>query len=178
MNNEKIKEVYFNTFIFKGKTYPLNTSVKIKSDVYILTHKLGALCDRPLVQVVKSYIDCNGKHRWTYAIWSRSGNVYPYTTIKSPDEMVESIISTPNKITSYKPDVEYYKDSEVKGVGIGWFIYIAIMIFGSIFKDAIVVWIFATIYFFWWRKQKLKKPEKFFYGVNAYEKVREWNAER
>ena len=172
------KEVFFDTFTFKGKEYPLNTAVKIKSDVYILDHQLGALCNRPLVQVVKSYLDWKGTHRWTYAVWSRSGTVFPYTTIKSPDEMVEHIVSIPDNTVTHQPKTEFYKDSEVQCVKAGWIIYIAVMLFGTIFKGAYIVWIVGTIYFFWWRKQKLKKPEKFYYGINAYEKEREWNKEK
>lgn len=164
----------FNMFIFQGDEYPLNTIVKIKDDVYILEHGIGSLCEYPMVQIVESFLDWRGIHRWTYAIWFKSGHVGHYTTAKNPDEMVDSIVGVVEEVNENgKP--EYYKDSEVDGVYAGWMIYITVMVCGIIFRDVAYLWVFATFYFFKWRREKLRKPVEYKYGFDVYKKVGEWN---
>lgn len=164
---------YLDYFEFQGKTYPLNTVVKAKDNIYISKNRIGTLSNYPMVQIVESFIDNNGNHHWTYAIWFRSGHIGHYITGKSPDEMIEDIIKVPSNMTA-STDKRYYKDSEIPVVFVGWCIYIAFLIFTLIFKDFITAWVFGSFYFFSWRKNKLKKPE-LKYGFDVYEKVREWN---
>lgn len=165
---------YFDGFEFQGKFYKLNTIVKVKPCVYMNQYRIGYLYKYPMVQLVYSYLDSNGTHRWSYAIWMHSGNIIHYTTKHTPDEIIESIVEVPSEKAT-EENSEYYKDSEVKGMFFGWFMYILGMIVVSVFKEAIIGWVVITIYFFLWRGSKLRKPNKVFYGINAYEKVREWN---
>lgn len=169
---------YFDFFVFQGIQYPVNSVVKIKPNIYVHKNQIGLLSKYPMIQIVASYLATDGVHRWQYAIWIRDGNVFSYHTNKSPDEMIYSVLSVPDNTHATKVKAEYYKDREVKGMGIGWFIYIAAMLFGIVFKDALFIWVSASIMFFTWRACKLKKPNKTFYGINAYEKVREWNDKR
>lgn len=166
--------VNHSTFSFQGKEYPLNTTVKIKDCMFTSTG--NALYCYPMVQVVEAFIDKNGTNRWTYALWKYNGNVWHYTTIRSPDELVECIVNPYiNENTTKEP--EYYKDSEVSGMALGWFIYIASMIFVTVFNGFYVAWIFGTWYFFTWRKEKLKKPVKIMHGYDVHKKVEGWNDE-
>ena len=163
--------IYYDTFMFQATEYPMNTVVKFKKDIW-RNNKL--LCKYPFVQLVESYLDHGGTHRWTYALWTYSGNIISYRTSRTPDEVLESIIEIVNP-PPHAEKTEYYKDSEVNGMLTGWLIYIAVMFGGIIFRDVIIIWVVATIYFFIWRKEKLKKPVKYVYGVDIYKKVREWN---
>lgn len=56
--------------------------------------------------------------------------------------------------------IEYHKTHpDVKPdclVG-GWILYIIVMIGGMIFKDYFFLAIYATIYFFWWRHDKIER---------------------
>lgn len=45
-------------------------------------------------------------------------------------------------------------------VEIGWIWYIIIMVVGAIFKDRLMIWIFATIVFFLWEKGFLNGGNK------------------
>jgi len=128
-----------------------------------------------MVQLVQAYTNHNGKLCWVYAKWYKNGDIYYYKTNSPPDDIIESIVEPANTDPTPEPKSEYYKDSEVKGVVFGWAIYIATMLFSLIFNGFIVIWAFATLYFFWWRDKKLKKPTKVFHGFNVYEKVREFN---
>ena len=51
----------------------------------------------------------------------------------------------------------YLKESEVPEIIYGWVMYIFIMCLLVIFKHAWAGWIAATIYFFRWKKKKLKE---------------------
>ena len=75
----------FNTFSFQGKEYPLGATVKIKNGMHTRTG--NQLSGHPMEQVVEAYIDKHGTKRWTYALWKYNGNVFHYTTIRSPDEI-------------------------------------------------------------------------------------------
>ena len=150
----------------------------ICSDCTVRQRKIGYLNERPLVQVVESYLDANKTHRWKYALWNYNGNILHYITSCPPDEVIDHVVCVHNNDITIDTKEEYYQDSEITSVKVGWVIYILAMVFGTIFKAVIYFWIITTIVFFWWRKQTLKKPDKVHYGINAYEKVREWDAER
>lgn len=166
--------IYYDTFSFHGKTYPLNTVVKIKDRTF--TRNLTPLYDRPMVQVVEHFKDQNGRIRWTYALWNYEGGIWHYTTaVQSPDEIVECIVqfAPPEPTQDKKP--EYYKDSEVPGMGAAWAIYIAVMIFSLIFRGFLAVWVIGSFIFFSWRKEKLRKPVKYKYGFDMYKMVEKWH---
>ena len=166
--------IHYSTFSFKGKEYPINTTVKIKDRIY--TRTWNELFGYPMTQVVEHYVDQNGTRRWTYALWKYNGVPWHYTTTRSPDEMIECIVEQyVEKTQQEKP--EYYKDSEVSGVRLGWAVYITTMFFVMVFKEFYIGWIIGTLYFFYWRKEKLKKPVKYMHGYDVYKKVEEWNNE-
>ena len=67
------------------------------------------------------------------------------------------------------------RETEVPGMISAWVLYFAIMFFGMVFRDFIVLWVLGTLLFVVWRKLKLKKPAKHDYGFDVEETVREWN---
>ena len=158
--------VYYDKFQYQGKSYYLNTIVDLK-------HKCGVK-DIKLMQVVEAGIcDC-GKKYWVYAIWKSNGYVRYNVSYISPDEEILEIIEPAKQPPKILP-TEYYKDSEVSGMFGAWVLYFAIMFFGMIFRDFIVLWVMGTIFFYVWRKMKLQKPAKHDFGFDIEKKVREWN---
>lgn len=57
----------------------------------------------------------------------------------------------------HMPQKIQLKDSQIDKLVIGWFVYIAVMLGSIIFKDFISIWIFGSIYFYFWRKDVIKK---------------------
>ena len=67
-----------------------------------------------------------------------------------------------------RPNLEQANTTTVKGglpeketppswdIEVGWIWYIAIMLIATIFKDRVLIWAFATIVFFLWKKGFLK----------------------
>ena len=53
------------------------------------------------------------------------------------------------------------KDLEINRLFLGWIWYILLIIIVSIFKGAIVGWIFISFFFFSWRK-KVKDEETYY----------------
>lgn len=156
--------VYFDTFTFQEKTYYLNSIVKLKNN-----KKLNIA----FVQLVMTGIDAYGKRFWTYAFWDYYGNVSYKRFLKSPDEIVECVLEASSN-PPIKQEIEYYKDCELSIVMIGWFIYVILMIGGCIFRDRVVWFVFCSIFFFVWRRIKLKKQIEHDYGFDDfYKKVGE-----
>ena len=163
----------YHTFSFHEKDYPLNTVVKIKDGMFSPSFK--PLYNYPMVQVVEHFLDKNGKTRWTYAMWKYNGAIWHYTTTESPDELVERIEQLAPPEPTQDKKSEYYKDSEVPGMGAAWAIYIAVMIFSPIFRGFLAVWVIGSFIFFSWRKEKLRKPVKYKYGFDMYKMVEKWH---
>lgn len=162
---------YFNTFVFNGKEYLLNTIVTLK--------KKGCAKNAVLVQVVESCLDERGQPSWTYEIWLKSGHHYPYKTFHHPDDVIESIVEEAYPVQAKKEKLKYfdkyYFDWEVPEVQTGWIVFILIMLLGTFLKDRWTLWIIGSIYFYLWRMFKLKKQKQHDYGFDVEEKVREWN---
>ena len=57
----------------------------------------------------------------------------------------------------HSPQRKRLKDSQIPGIMIGWLWYIFIMAITIIFKEAIGIWIIASVVFFNWRKNKIEK---------------------
>lgn len=167
------KCTYFDTFDFQGETYYLNTFVKLKKKAPKPHSSLRIV----LVQIVENGLTMYGNPYCVCAFWNEYGGV---TNIKcydkSPEDIIESIVE-PSDRPPMKQKKEYYKDPEDSEVMIGWALYIFVMLFGVVFHDFGVLWVFATVMFFGWRKKRLTKPtEGHDYGFNNFhEKVREWN---
>lgn len=139
---------YFDTFTFQGKEYKMLTDVKTKQSIYTLIRPTAFMPPFPRMQLVQSYVDHHNKHKWKYAVWRDDGQAVEWITEDSPDEIIDYIIEK-------SQEKKFHKDTEVDNVVIGWVIYIFIMIFALIFNGRIVIWLFATIYFFYWRNNKL-----------------------
>ena len=144
---------YFNSFIFQGKEYPLNTVVQLKDSSIVVHRKY--INQYPRIQIVEYFTNRNGDACWTYALWTgnKYGAILPYYTTRSPDELVYNIVGYPEL---QEKEVCYHADSEVTEVKFGWVIYIVLMIALMVFRDFVVGWVFVSIYFFLWRKNKLQ----------------------
>lgn len=71
------------------------------------------------------------------------------------DNLVEII--NDSDISEFERKKHYLKESEVPEIVCGWIIYILVMCGITIFKHAWAGWIAVTIYFFRWKKKKLKE---------------------
>ena len=59
--------------------------------------------------------------------------------------------------TALETKDEYYKDTDLDVMFYGWVIYITLMVLVSFVHGNVFGWILISIYFFVWRKKKLKK---------------------
>ena len=98
-------------------------------------------------------------------------NDYVTYDIRSPDHFLMQTWSVPAKDFAtrvggtngkFNPEIHIpykvrLKDSQIDKLVIGWIIYIAVMIGSMIFKGFISVWIFGSIFFYFWRKDVIKK---------------------
>lgn len=167
----------FNSFEFKGKTYPLKTIVKCKDDVYISSGKIGYAHLYPLVLIVNHYIDNQGIRRYSYTVFTYGGGCDGFITKKSPDEIIDYIVEVHKENNENELKNEYYKDSEVEYMYLAWVIYIIAMFFSIIFIDFLVAWACISLVFFMWRAKKLKKPKRMMYGYDVSKRVRDLNNE-
>ena len=86
--------------------------------------------------------------------------------IADPDSAIETI--TCEKIyVAPKPDphpqqkyVQVYKDKEVGDMVYAWIVYIAGMLFSTLFQNAIVGWVGFTFFFVLYRHQKLYRTKE------------------
>lgn len=150
---------YFDNFIYKGERYYINSVVKLSKDAQIF---LGS--ENEYSQIIQREITNTGKERWAYVVKVDGSEVYHAFTTVSPDQLIEEV-TIPAVLTSQcKNKTECYSDFEVPGVITGWIIYIAIMIGSLIFVDFGAIWGVASLVFFAWRHQKLKKAKRHNYG--------------
>ena len=90
------------------------------------------------------------------------GVLYEYSTTKwlvNFDkviiEIIEPVYYDMERATNNNHNYPSSWDAE-----IGWIWYIIIMVVGSIFKARLMIWIFATAYFFLWKSGFLKGGKK------------------
>ena len=140
----------YSHFVFNGKEYPVGCLIKkSKSGISHLNfkHNKNAFLSS---YYINGY---NGKKYWVYITGNgQIGDPMIYTTSVPPEKIIDCVLSYP-----IEPKTEYRKDSEVPEVIVGWFIYVLTMFFSCIFKGFAGLWIGISIYFFNWRKNKLKK---------------------
>lgn len=88
------------------------------------------------------------------------GRTWELCKIQSLDNVIVEIIEP----VYYKELPKVYTSNRVcppiGDVDIGWVWYIAVMIVGVIFKDRIMIWIVATVYFFLWKNGFLNGGKK------------------
>lgn len=143
-----------NYFIYNGKQYVSGTIIIVKD------YDRAANCTYE-TEAVFLYHDLS---RNVYAFKFKNKDcVYIYPEL-SFYNMLVSIAE--NKIdTNYiysefeKPAKQWTLEREmsIDGLLISWIWYIFIMMVGVIFKDRILIWIFASIVFFNYRNKKLKE---------------------
>lgn len=152
---------YFDNFIYKGKKYYINSVVKLSKDAQRF---LGS--ESEYSQIIQREITNLGKERWAYVVKVDGPQVWHTFTTVSPDQLIEEVTMPAVLTEGNKDKVKYYSDFEVPGVITGWVIYITIMVGSLIFVDFGAIWGFASLVFFAWRHQKLKKPKRHNYGFN------------
>lgn len=145
---------YYDYFDFEGKRYPLGTTITLKEPY---NSKLSDMHDKQTI-ILEHYVT-HGKECykifWKYTF---QGEIYCHQIYATSDKFIKEIIASDKAIIHLvlKP-VEYEKDSENGEVKFGWLIYVLVMFGLLLFKDWWMGWIAASIYFFNWRKKKLRK---------------------
>jgi hypothetical protein len=152
---------YFDNFTFNGETYYINSVIKLSKDAQRF---LGS--ENEYSQIIQREITNLGVERWAYVVKIEGSEVYHTFTTVSPDQLVEEVTIPATLVGTAKDKTEYYSDLEDPDVIIGWIIYIAVMIGSLIFIDFGAIWGFASIVFFVWRHNRLKKPKKHNYGFD------------
>lgn len=158
MSNLRIEDaVYYDYFMYNGEKYPLNT-------VFIPTKEFKYKFQFPRNEmlVVEHGINNYTKREFYIIVYKHNMfNEPQYRKVfTSPDEWIQEIGK------SIDPNEKHYvydKDKDVDEVVYGWIIYIALMLLLTIFNGRILGWVFASIYFFSWRKKKLRKEKKYDY---------------
>ena len=109
--------------------------------------------------VVKIQTTWNGIQEATFRGWGPQGGFwrdgitdkcYWFETEKYIVEIVKPVYPKNIVISSDNTDKPSPWDIE-----IGWIWYIIIMIVGTIFKDRLIIWVFASAVFFLWKSGKL-----------------------
>lgn len=152
-----------NFFVYKGKGYSYKTKVKLTKS-YIETHvgnnNLPIYEYAWFEQIVKRDSSYN-ERMFFFNCWRKDikGAKYSlkyasYFVIKGEDieNAIEEIIY-PNEVTLTQRKKK--KDTECEEVMIGWFVYIASLLFSFIFKEWFLIWMYGSFFFFLWRWVKL-----------------------
>ena len=85
------------------------------------------------------------------------------TSVEEKDFIASIIRILPtNAYDEMEAKKKYVKDSDMPEIVIGWILYIFIMCLLVNFKDALLGWIAATIYFFRWRHNKKEEEGVYF----------------
>lgn len=129
---------------FQGKCYDVGTRLKFRIRVGVF------LSSEPYTGVIEKF------DKTTCFIRGDDGNLYTISTmIQSPtcdNEYIVQII-TP---VYYKEEPKQIPTNNRNypsedSIFIGWILYILIMVVGTIFNERLMIWIFATAYFFLWK---------------------------
>lgn len=156
-NLDFTNEVYYDYFMYKGNKYPLNT-------VFVPTKEFKnqfKFCKNEMLIIEHGY-DNNAKKEFYVIVYNHNefGDPCYRKVYNSPDGWVQSIVRYVN------PNEKHYmcsNDSEVDIVVYGWIIYIALMLLLAIFNGRVVAWFIVSVFFFNWRKKKLRKEKKYDY---------------
>ena len=141
-------------FVYDGKKYNTGTVIYIKES------NLYAGYDIEEEVVFLGYYDIQNK----YVIMSKDGLCFI-----SEENFYKKLICVTEKMNknyinwAYKYNEKYvnefktFKDElNVDGMFVAWMWYIIVMVFALFMNDRIIAWIFASIVFFNYRKNKLK----------------------
>lgn len=132
-------EKYSNYFTVNGKRYYTGTIFVV--NYYRRKMEVTFICYNT---ENSDYIfkDCNG------CVY-----MYPYSWLKM------NIVAITDKINpkAHMPRLIQLSDSDIDGMMTGWLVYVSLMVLSIPFKDVIGLWVFLTIAFFQWRRNKIKK---------------------
>lgn len=166
---------YYNYFEFRGKKYPIGAYVNLtKRAEYDMLHNRGHGFIKGNFRLVDHFINDKGNERWEYIIGKshKTNSYYFHTTSKSPDELLNNVLGPEIDETVYlsgelkvefKEPNYFPKDWEVKGVMLGWFIYIIFWISLFVLKDVwirVIIQIITGLYFGKWRDNKINEAIK------------------
>ncbi len=132
---------YLNTFNYKGKEYYVGSVVKLKS----------ALGNIAILK--KHYIDDCGNHEYDFV--KKSDDSVMSIKTNNLDNFLSDVIEEADTALEIKD--EYYKDTDLDVMFYGWVIYITLMVLVSFVHGNVLGWVLISVYFFSWRKKKLKK---------------------
>lgn len=150
-------EVYYDYFMYHGKKYPLNT-------VFIPTKEFKYRFNFPrdkMLLIEHSYNKVSGKEWYTIVYGHDEFGTPRYRKVSEiPEEWIQDIAGF---VDPNEKHYVYDKDKDVDEVVYTWVIYIALMLFIALFNGRIVGWIALSVYFFTWRKKKLRREKEYDY---------------
>ena len=127
-----MNQVYFE---FEGKYYGIGTKVLLKT-------RYDGIQEA-------TFESCNGNSMFI--------GEYHWTNHKYNPIQVIKIIEPVEVFIEQSLQQETFNKNNYSSAGIvdfAWIWYVAIMLIGSIFEARMLLWIFATLYFFWWKGRK------------------------
>ena len=126
---------------FQGKCYDVGTRLKFRS----CTASYASIYEGTIEWITHNHV----------GIRLVDGREYELSKIRGLDKLILEIILP---VYYKEPIVEYACDRHYpseENMFVGWVWYIAIMLIGLIFKDRLLIWVFATTVFFLWKSGKL-----------------------
>lgn len=161
--NSEVKEfkrrVENEYFTYNGKRYPAGT--RFMGYIY----EYGKKSDKVMEITFHGY-DFGDQNTlslsYTEPSWKVNAGAVSYFHVKREeiDGWIIKILPG-NYYVDLVSKLRHTPEFEIPEMIIGWIIYIVVMLGLFIFKDRIVGWTFASIYFFWWRHHKL--TEEYYY---------------
>ena len=156
----------YRYFQHKGVYYGTGTKVTL-SDAFISRYTYRGRClwkyawfgNRITVNGKNMYFFSRDKSDWYFLRQNNISREYvdqtcPYFLVDE-DLLDIAIEQVTYPIMVDLPPEEKKKDWEVDKVMWGWVTYIAALIFSLIFKEFYLIWFWATIIFYFYRKEKL-----------------------
>lgn len=134
---------YLNTFNYKGKEYYVGSVVKLK----------GIAGDITVLK--RHYVDSHGNHKYDFV--EKDDCRVMSVIVNNLDNFLADVIEEADYAPEPNHKDEYYKDTDLDVMFYGWVIYITLMALVSFVHGNVFGWVFISIYFFSWRKKKLKK---------------------
>ena len=152
-------DINFKYFYYKGQSYTTGTKVRF-TDSFVNAHandeqkvwKYAVFSHRGTTYNPNLYVFWACDHE----LFTRTYN-YLYSVVIKPEDIDNVIAEITKPIPITLVPAVPKKDWEVKGMGILWLIYIAVLFFSLIFRDFYVIWICATYGFFKIRKGLLNE---------------------
>lgn len=151
-NKRRMKNEYFE---YSGKKYPAGTKFKMVRDYGIMAGtEEGIGIFKGYSTTEKHYVVEYDDDKEKY--WGKNTG---YLTTYTQEELQRKIIEIlpGNYYVELETRKKYPKESEIFEIVAGWCLYIFIMLGTTIFNDRVGMWIAETVFFFWWRHNKLEE---------------------